>query len=179
MAEDVITSTFVRPSESPRKKEKKRRKKKTAGETDKQAVNEPSSLISTNKTHIGSIVIVLMEATPDPGISRKTQEDATDDILHSHTGWTDQRLGGEQDQLPCGLTRISSGKSQETETRMVRACRTTADPKLSQSGTLEGGRQRGQQKEMLDGQRERVGIHVHARTAYNDLMQKRLEGISA
>ena len=37
---------------------------------------------------------------------------------------TSDRLGAEQDQLPCGSTGTSSGNCQETETCMVRACHT-------------------------------------------------------
>ena len=41
---------------------------------------------------------------------------------HLLLGAQDQRLGAEQDQRPCGSTGTSSGKCQETETCMVRAC---------------------------------------------------------
>ena len=40
----------------------------------------------------------------------------------------DQRLGAEQDQLPCGSTGTSSDNCQETETCMVRACYTPRQP---------------------------------------------------
>ena len=51
-------------------------------------------------------------------------------------------LGAEQDQLPCGSTGTSSGNCQETETCMVRACRThstTASPKPSFRATWRVG----------------------------------------
>ena len=43
---------------------------------------------------------------------------------HFLRGAQDQRLGAEQDQLPCGHTGTFSGNCQETETCMVRACQT-------------------------------------------------------
>ena len=43
-------------------------------------------------------------------------------------GAQDQRLGVEQDQLPCGSTWTPSGNCQETETCMFRACHTPWQP---------------------------------------------------
>ena len=59
-------------------------------------------------------------------------------------GAQDQRLGAEQDQLPCGSTETSSGNCQETKTCMVQACFSLS--KTTLQGTLEGGRCCGRQR---------------------------------
>ena len=82
-------------------------------------------------------------------------------------GAQDQRLGAEQDQLPCGSTGTSSGKCQEAETRMVRACHTPRH--LGEWATPWWV------EKMLDGQHQRVDIPAHARTANKGLLQKRPE----
>ena len=48
----------------------------------------------------------------------------------------DQRLGAEQDQLPRGSTGTSSVNCQETETFMLRACRTPRQPLQNNLGGL-------------------------------------------
>ena len=96
--------------------------------------------------------------------------------LHLLLGAQDQRLGAEQDQLPCGSTETSSGNHQETETCMVRACHTPR--RLLQNHPSEHlGRwvTPWSAEEMLDKQRQRVDIPTYARTAHNGLPQKRLE----
>ena len=54
-------------------------------------------------------------------------------------GAQDQRLGAEQDQLPCGSTGTSSGSYQETETCMVRACHTPRQPPQNHPSRHLGG----------------------------------------
>ena len=81
-----------------------------------------------------------------------------------------QRLGAEQDPHPCGCTGTSSGNCRETETCMGGACHTPQQPLWNHpSGHLGGWTTPWSAEEMLDGQ------CVHARTAHNGLLQKRLE----
>ena len=47
---------------------------------------------------------------------------------HFLPGGQDQRLGAEQDQLPCRSTAASSGICQKTDTCIVRACHTQRQP---------------------------------------------------
>ena len=83
-------------------------------------------------------------------------------------GAQDQRLGAEQNQLPCKSTGTSSGNCQETETCMVRPYHTTRKPvKNHYSGHLAGWATPWSAEEMLDRQ--------HARNAHKGLLQKRLE----
>ena len=70
-------------------------------------------------------------------------------------------------------TDISSDNCPETETRMVRACQ--APLQYHPSGHLGGWAMPWQAEEKLDGQRQRVNIPAHARTAYSGLLQKRPE----
>ena len=94
----------------------------------------------------------------------------------SHFGAQDQRLGAEQDQLPCGSKGTSSGNCQETETCMVRACHTPRQPLQNHpSGHLGGWVTLWSAEEMLDGKHQRLDIPAHARTAHKGLLQKRLE----
>ena len=91
-------------------------------------------------------------------------------------GTQDQRLGAEQDQLPCGPTGTSSGTCEETETRMVLACCRPRQPHQNHPSLHVGGRTtRWSVEEMLDRQRKRVDTRVHARIALNSLPQKSLE----
>ena len=74
------------------------------------------------------------------------------------------------------LTGTSSGNCQETETSMVWACLAPRQPLQNHpSGHLGGWATPWSAKEMLDGQRKRVAIPAHARTAHNGLMQKKME----
>ena len=82
-------------------------------------------------------------------------------------GAEDQRLGAEQDQLPCWSTWTSSGNCQETETCKFRA--------NHPSGHLGQWAKPWSAEEMLDGHRQRVDNPAHARTAYMDFRHKRLE----
>ena len=56
---------------------------------------------------------------------KQVHEDTSQYLL---PGAQDQRLGAEQDQLPCGSTGTSSSNCQETETCVVRACPTPRQP---------------------------------------------------
>ena len=49
------------------------------------------------------------------------------------------------------------------------------DDKTILQGPLEGGRRRDWQKELLDGQRQRMNVPAHARTTHDSLLQKRLD----
>ena len=90
-------------------------------------------------------------------------------------GAQDQRLGAKQDQLPCGSTGTSSGNCQETETCIVRACRTPRQPLQNHpSGHLGRFATLWSAEEMLDGQHQ--GENIPARTADRGLLQERLEG---
>ena len=91
-------------------------------------------------------------------------------------GAQDQRLGVEQDRLPCGSAGTSSGNCQETETCMVRACHMPQQHLQNHpSGHLGGLATPWSAEEMLDGQHQRVDIPAHARAAHTGLRQKRLE----
>ena len=80
-------------------------------------------------------------------------------LLRMFFGAQDQRLGAEQDQLPCWSTGTSSGKCQETETCMVRACHTPRQPlKNHPPWHLRGRATPWSAKEILDGQHQRVHI---------------------
>ena len=77
----------------------------------------------------------------DPGFRNQKLEKT---FRHLLLGAQDQRLGAEQDQLPCGSTETSSGNCQETKTCMVQACFSLS--KTTLQGTLEGGRCCGRQR---------------------------------
>ena len=64
----------------------------------------------------------------DPGFRNQVPLETSSLLL---LGTQDQRLGAEQDQLPCGSTGTSSGKCQETETCMNQACHTPRQPLLN------------------------------------------------
>ena len=72
-------------------------------------------------------------AAPDAAIS------VNGSITTAELGAQDQRLGAEQDQLPCGSTGTSSGICQETDTRMVRACHTPRQPLQNRRSGRVGG----------------------------------------
>ena len=96
--------------------------------------------------------------------------------LHLLLGAQDQRLGVEQDQLPCGSGDLFWQLSRDRNLHcsgMSQA--TTASPKNILQSTLEVGRCCGWQRKMLDGQHQRMGILAYARAAHKDLLLKRLE----
>ena len=62
----------------------------------------------------------------DPGFRNQVPEENF--LPHFLLGEQDQRLGEEQDQLPCGPTGTSSGSCREMEMHMVRACHTPQQP---------------------------------------------------
>ena len=91
-------------------------------------------------------------------------------------GAQDQRLGAEQDQLPCGSTGTSPCNCEETETCMVRACHTPRQPLQNHhSGHHGGWASPLSAEDMLDRQHKRADTPVHARTAHKNLLQTRLE----
>ena len=72
------------------------------------------------------------------------------------------------------LTIVPEGRPQPTRTeQLLRACHAPGQP-LAQ-GTLERRTTPWSAEEILDGQRQRVGVHAHVRSAQDDLPQKRLE----
>ena len=71
----------------------------------------------------------------------------------------DQRLGEEQDQLPCESTGTSSGNCQETEICVVSSCHMPRQPLQNHpSGHLGGWATPWSAEEMLNGQHQRVSI---------------------
>ena len=94
---------------------------------------------------------------------------------HLLLGAQDQRLGAEQDQLPCGSTGTPSDNCQETETFMVRTCHTSQQPLQNHfSGHIGGWATLWSAEEMLDGhhQHQRVDnpltlIIKRQKTAYS------------
>ena len=100
----------------------------------------------------------------------------TDTSLHLLLAAQDQRLGTEQDQLPCGPTGISYGNCEETETGMVRAGHAPQQSLQNHpSGHLGGWTTPWSAEEMLDGQHQRLDVPAHARTADKGLLKKSLE----
>ena len=104
----------------------------------------------------------------DPGFRNQVPEETSP---HPLLAEQDQRLGAEQDKLPCGSTGISSGNCQETETCMVRACHTPRQPLQNHPlGHLGGWATARSTDGMLDGQHQRVDIPVYARPAHKGLL---------
>ena len=80
----------------------------------------------------------------DPGFQNQVPEETS---LHLFLGAQDQRLGAEQDQLPCGSTETSSGTVKRLKLAWFR--HDTHHNSLSKTilqGTLEGGLCRGGQR---------------------------------
>ena len=90
----------------------------------------------------------------DLGFRNQAPEETSPHLL---LGTQDQRLGAEQDQLPCGSTGTSSGDCQMTET--CRAPWRMGDVVLGRGHAS----------------RWTTYISAHTRTAYKDHVQKRLE----
>ena len=91
-------------------------------------------------------------------------------------GAQDQRLGAEQDQLPCGSTETSPGNRQETEICMIRVGHTPQQPHQNHPSRHCGGwATPWSAEEMLDGQHQYYYISARARTAQKVLKQKRLK----
>ena len=108
----------------------------------------------------------------DPGFQNQVTEETSPHLL---LGAQDQRLGVEQDQLPCGSTGTSSCNCQEMEICSVGMSHaTTASPKPS-LGNLRGWATPWSAEEMLGGQHERVDISDHAKTVHKRFLRKRLE----
>ena len=70
--------------------------------------------------------ILLADSGKKAPVFRNQKPDVTSP--HLLLGPRDQRLGVEQDQLPCRSTEISSGNCQETESCMFQACHTPRQP---------------------------------------------------
>ena len=79
----------------------------------------------------------------DSGIRDQVPEKTSPHVLLEAQ---DQRLGAEQDQLPCGPAGTSSGNCQETETCMVWVTRHHSLSNTVLQDTVEGGRRRGRQR---------------------------------
>ena len=94
------------------------------------ASSSSSSLLSllSSSTAVKRGPCLLTLKKNDLGFRNQVHEETSFLLL----GAQDQRLGAEQDQLPCGSTGTSTGNCQETETCMVWVCHTPpASPKLS------------------------------------------------
>ena len=78
-------------------------------------------------------------------------------------------IGYGADQPRCWSTGTSSGNCQETETHVVRACHTPRQPLQNHSSRrLRGWATLWSAEEILEGQRQKVDIPAHARTAHNE-----------
>ena len=101
-------------------------------------------------------------------------------ILHLLPGAEDEHFGVEQDQLPCGSTGNSSGNCQETETPMLWACHTPRQPlQTHPSGHLGGLATPWSAEKTPAGQRQRLDVLAHAKTAHAGLPQRVWKRISA
>ena len=69
----------------------------------------------------------------DSGIRDQVPEKTSPHVLLEAQ---DQRLGAEQDQLPCGPAGTSSGNCQETETCLVRARHTPRQPLQTEPSSI-------------------------------------------
>ena len=99
--------------------------------------------------------------TRDPGFRDQVPEETSPHFL---LGARDQRLGAEQDQLPCGSTGTSSGNCQEMKTSMIREFHTAQQPLQNHpSWHLGGLATPWSAEELLDGKHQRVDIPAHAR----------------
>ena len=86
--------------------------------------------------------------------------------LHILLGAQDQRLGAEQDQLPCWSTETSSVNCQKTETCMFWACHMPRQPLQNHPLRHLGGRAMPwSAEEMLDEQHQRADIPAYAKIA--------------
>ena len=99
--------------------------------------------------------------------------------LHLLPGAQDQRLGAEQDQLPCWPTGNPSGTCQKKETRMVRICWPRQPLQNHPSGHCEGWATPWSAEQLLGGHRQRVDIPAQARIAAVASRSKDLKRISA
>ena len=76
---------------------------------------------------------------------------------HLLLGAQDQRLGAEQEHLPCEPTGTISGNCQETDTQFGHVTHHDSFSNTILQGTLEGRRRRGRQRKCwTDGQPQRV-----------------------
>ena len=90
----------------------------------------------------------------DPGFRHQLPANVSPHLL---LGAHDQRLGEEQDQLPCRPLGTSSSNFQETETHMVPACNALRLALHNHSSRHLGGWATPRSaEEMLDGQRQRL-----------------------
>ena len=87
--------------------------------------------------------------------------------------YLERNTNDEQDDLPCGLRGTSSGNCQETKlSSFGHVTRHDSLSKTILQGTLEVWATPWSAEEMLDGQRKRVDVHAHVRTAHDGLSQK-------
>ena len=90
-------------------------------------------------------------------------------LVHKTSDWVWNNIN-----FLVGSTGTSSGNCQETQIRMVRACHTPRQPLQNHPSRHLGGKATPWSvEEMLDGQRQRVDIPAHARTAHNGLRKKK------
>ena len=91
-----------------------------------------------SRGHIQQLLFQLLHSQRAESLLLSHISFKVDLVLPPLLGAQDQRLGVEQNQLPCGSTGTSSGNCQERETCMVRACHTPRQPlQIQPSGRLE------------------------------------------
>ena len=95
--------------------------------------------------------------------------------LNSPLGAQDQRLDAEKNYLPCGLQEPLVSTVKRWHLHGSGMSHAMPASQNRPSGNLGGWATSWSVEEMLDGQRQRVDISAHARTAHNGLLQKRLD----
>ena len=109
-------------------------------------------------------------------VSRLSRPTALGNFSASPMWSRHQRLGAEQDQLPCGSIETSSRNCQKMSNLHGSRMSCARKPLWNNSsGYIGWWATPWSAEEMLYGQRQRLDIPAHARTAHNGLPQKRLE----
>ena len=107
----------------------------------------------------------------DPGFRKKVPEETSSHLL---LGAQDQRLGTEQEQLPCGSTGTLLATVKRRKLAWFRhvTCHDSLSKTILQ-GPLEVGQRRGLRKKCwMDNIKEWTPPRPHAGTAYRGLLQK-------